>query len=269
MYTPDRRRRTTPARQADERGASLIELMVALTVGLMVVLAGLMVLINSRITSTAVVDTNRLQVKAEMLMRQLGTHLAQAGAVELVDGGGGLVSFSSEFTGFNPAIAGGPFIAVHGIEGTNSAADTLRVSYEDDGAMLDCQGNRTAAPNGSGISRVDHEFTRSGTGELMCQGANGTATVALGDGVEDFQVTYTVRTVAGGAASFQRLTADQLTAGTWPAVTAVTICLRLAGDLSNLPAGSATVGCRGESVPSDGRIRRVVQRTFTLRNALP
>jgi type IV pilus assembly protein PilW len=270
MSTRDRRRRTAPARQAGERGASLIELMVALTLGLMVVLTGLMVLINARITSTAVVDTNRLQVKAESLMRLLGTHLSQAGAVELADGGGGLVSFSSEFTGYPLGTSGGSFIAVHGVDGGTAASDTLRVSYEDDGSTLDCQGNRTATPKGSGDSRIDHEFTHSAAGELLCRGANGTATVALAHGIEDFQVTYTLRTVTGGTASFRRLTANQLTAVTWPAVTAVTICLRVAGELSNLAAGAATPGCRdGESVPADGRARRVIQRTFALRNALP
>ena len=48
-----------------QRGLSLIELMVAIVVGLLVVLSGLVVLANAQVASTGVIDNSRLQLKAD------------------------------------------------------------------------------------------------------------------------------------------------------------------------------------------------------------
>lgn len=257
---------------AAQRGLSLIELMVAIVVGLLVVLSGLVVLANAQVTSTGVIDNSRLQLKADAIFRNLGFHLSQAGAVELRNtGGDGRVVFSSEFTGYNPAVTGaapGQFLAVHGTEGAANAPDLLRISYEDNGAVRDCLGNRTANAVGSGVSRVDNQFSVTGK-DLMCQGSTAATAQSIGDGVEDFQVTYAIRSQVAGVVSFRTYTAATVPLGSWPAVSAVTICLQLVGDLQNFPTGSTVQGCRGQSVAADGRLRRVYSRTFALRNAVP
>jgi hypothetical protein len=202
----------------------------------------------------------------------VGFHLSQAGAVELADNGAGAVVFSAEYTGYDPTVTGQAFVSVHGVDGVDgdtAGPDTLRISYEDDGATLDCQGNRTTTARGSGASRIDHQFTRNAAGELVCRGAGGAAEVAIGDGVEDFQVNFRVRNVAGGATSFSTFTAANMPPADWPRVAAVTLCLQIAGSLQSLPANGPIIGCRGQNVAADGRIRRVVWRTYALRNNLP
>ena len=53
-------------------------------------------------------------------------------------------------------------------------------------------------------------------------------------------------------------------------IRAVQICIRLVGDRAQTTTGTgnAVVGCNGEVVPTDGRIRRVFTSTYFLRNAV-
>lgn len=272
MWRPEHRlgHSLAPRRQR-QRGLSLIELMVALTIGLLVATAGLVMLADARLSSVTVVDGSRLQAKADSMLRVLGFHLSQAAAVELTDNGAGSVVFSNEYTGYDPSVTGSALVSVHGIDGSGTppGADTLRLSYEDDGTILDCLGNRTTQTSGSGASRIDQQFTVSAAGELVCRGAGGTAEVAIGDGVEDFQVRFRVRNIAGGTANFRDHTAATMPAADWPRVAAVTICLQVAGELRSLPANGSIAGCSANSIAADGRIRRVVWRTYALRNNLP
>lgn len=243
-----------------------------MALGMVVVLGGLIILTESQVTSATVSDSSRLQLKADSILRNMGFQVNQGGAMELVDSGPGNVVFSNEFTGFNPAapgMAGANFLHVHGTNGTGSnGSDLLRVSFEDNGAVRDCIGMTTATPAGSGTSRVDNQFWLAGNA-LMCQGAGNGPAQAVADGVEDLQLLFTLRSVVAGAPSFRSLSADQVPAGQWREVSAITICLRLAGALSNLPAQAASIGCQGETIAADGRLRRVVTRTFAIRNVLP
>jgi hypothetical protein len=52
-------------------------------------------------------------------------------------------------------------------------------------------------------------------------------------------------------------------------VAAVNVCLRLSGAMKNPSPQATTVGCQDEAVAADGRVRRVVRRTFALRNIVP
>lgn len=255
-----------------------MELMVGITIGLLVVIAALGSLVFTQISSTVVGDSARLQQKADMVFRNIGYHISQAGAINLttsVTPTGtstttitGKVVFSTAFTGYNPATtaaATGQIFDVHGVNGDGTAAstasDTLRVSYEDNGVTRDCLGNTPS--NG----RVDNQFSVV-NGNLMCLGANATATVQpIAEGVEDFQVTYGVQTVLGGASQYRFFRADQIL--DWTNIQAVTICLQLAGDNQGNPQpGLIVTGCSGQIVPNDGLLRRVFRRTYSLRNAL-
>ncbi len=254
------------------RGFSLVELMVAMALGLVVVLGGMIILTESQVTSATVSDAARLQLKADSVMRNIGFQASQSGAVELVDSGPGQVVFSDDFTGFDPAAIGGnTFLHVHGVDGGANGTDMLRISYEDNGVARDCLGQPTTNVLGSGASRVDNEFSVVGKA-LMCRGASGTAAQPIADGVEDLQVTYTVRSSPGGAPGapvFRTSNADDVAATDWRNVTAVTLCMRVVGGLSSLPAQADTLGCRDETVLADGKLRRVVRRTIALRNIVP
>jgi type IV pilus assembly protein PilW len=267
------RRRHTP--NVSQRGFSLMELMVGLTIGLLVVIAAMGSMVFTQTTSKVVGDSSRMQQKADMVFRNIGFHILQAGAINLAPQPNG-VAFSTDYTGFNSATTGlaGQMVSIHGLEGASNAPDTLRVSYQDN--MLSTA--TTADQNQYGVRdclgirplpafvNVDDSFYMTGS-DLMCQGASAAPAQSIADGVEDFQITYGVQTVSAGANQYRFYDASQIL--DWTNIQAVTICLQLAGeDKGNPQPGLVITGCRGQTVVNDGLLRRVYRRTFSLRNAL-
>lgn len=251
-----------------------MELMVGITIGLMVVIAALGSLAFTQTTSTVVGDSSRLQQKADAVFRNMGFHIAQASAINLVQSTNG-VTFSTDYTGINPATTGlaGQIVSVHGVEGASNAPDTLRVSYQDNMlstdtaanqtkyGVRDCLGNRPTSN-----VRVDNAFYVAGN-DLMCLGASAAVAQSIADGVEDFQVMYGVQTVNAGANQYRFYDASQVT--DWTNIQAVAVCLQLTGDNKGNPQpGLVVTGCRGQTVANDGLLRRVYRRTFSVRNAL-
>lgn len=273
---------------SSQRGLSLIELLIGLTIGLLVVVAALGSLSFTQVTSTTVGDSARLQQKANTAFRVMGLQLRQTGGIELTQNAStGLVVYdrSNGVTGFNGWNGANPDIAITGLDG-GAGPDTLRLSYQDNGTSRDCLGNlATTTP----LIRVDNAFYVN-AGRLMCQGADGTIQ-ALIDGVEDFQVTYGQKTVvtpaapaklmpAASAASATGATAEvsdfrQFTAATTAIFTptpvsmvqTVTVCLQLRSDLATDIRVGSVQGCSG-TVASDGFIRRVYRNTYTLRGLM-
>ncbi len=168
-----------------QRGLSLVELLIGITIGLLVVIAALGSLSFTQVTSTAVGDSARLQQRANSAFRTMGFQLRQAGATEVAQAGPAVRFSSGQFNGWNGAGRN-----LDGVEGSGSTPDTLRLSYEDGSGARDCLGN---PPTTTAGIRVDNVFYVD-AGRLMCKGADGTIQAIL-DGVEDFQVTYGLQNV--------------------------------------------------------------------------
>jgi len=283
-----------------QRGLSLMELMIGITIGLLVVVAALGSLSFTQVTATSVGDSARLQQKANNAFRSIGFQTRQAGAIEFTTSAGtGMLQFSSTFDGFGGTGGIAAPLAVTGVDGGGGATDRLRVSYQDNGVTRDCQGNLPVATAGV---RVDNEFyvgTGVNAGKLMCRGANDFSPLVDGqaiiDGVEDFQVMYNARSVttraisaklaaASGAASAPRVpdvasyqqygaasapfNPALVPVGEVPIGWSVTVCLQLRGDfVTDAPRGGSIAGCSGP-VAADGRIRRVFRNTYGLRATL-
>lgn len=261
--TPSFKRRRTVAKRL-LLGVNLMELMVGITIGMLVVVAAMNVMSFTQITSTTVADGTQLQQNADAVFRNLGFQATQAGAVRLDQAAdAGKVVFSVAFTGYNSSVTGattGQILAAHGIDGGSTGSDTLRLSYEDDGGIRDCQGNTSVTS-----TRVDNEFTLS-SGSLMCKGASASAIAQpIADGVEDFQVWYGVITGTGAATTIRFLTASNIT--DWTNIQALRVCLVMRGERQGNPQpGLAQTGCRGQNITADGFIRRIFWRTYALRN---
>ncbi|ABM38210.1 PilW family protein [Polaromonas naphthalenivorans] len=261
-----------------QRGFSLMELMVGLTIGLLVVVAALGSFLYTQISSGVVGDSARLQQEADNTFRILGFQIQQAGAINLGQSttDPDRVIFSSAFTGFDPTTTGataGQIFSIHGLEGASNAPDTLRVSYQDgNGTTHDCLGNTLLTSNTWNNARrnirMDNQFTvDTAKKELNCAGATAAGAQPIADGVEDFQVTYGVQTVAGGVLQYQFYTADLVP--DWTNIQAVTVCLQFIGENRGNPQpGLVVTGCRGQTVTNDGLLRKVFRRTYSLRNAL-
>lgn len=273
--------------KARQQGASLMELMVGITIGLLVVLAAIGSLVYTRVSSTTMVDATRLQQKADAAFRIINFQTLQAGSLELSPTSEpATVVFSTAYTGFDPLITSlaTNIVSVHGADGDNlTTRDILRISYQDNGTpttpstVRDCLGQSTATTT-QGIS-VDNQFTYAplagGGGDITCRGAAAGATAqSIVDGVEDFQVTYGVRTVtAAGVENFQYLTATNVT--DWTNIQTINVCMMIRGDTRGNPrpdwtTATAIAPCPNSTVvdTNDGFLRRVYSRTFSLRNAL-
>lgn len=250
------------ARPFFQRGLSLMELMVGITIGMLVVVAAMGTMSFTQLTSTVVTDATQLQQTADSVFRNLGFQSTQAGAVTLAQSPDpGKVVFSNAFTGFDPGTTGlTQIVAIHGVDGGTSGSDTLRLSYEDDGGIRDCQGNQSVT-----TTRVDNEFDLS-SGSLRCKGASASAVAQpIADGIEDFQVWYGVQTGTGNALRLRYFTANSIT--DWTNIQSLRACIVIKGERQGNPQpGLSQVGCRGQNITADGFIRRVFWRTLALRN---
>jgi type IV pilus assembly protein PilW len=275
---------STPAKR--QLGASILELMVGIAIGLLVVVAAIGSLVYTRVASTTMVDSTRLQQKADAAFRLINFQTLQAGSLEFTPTSDpATVVFSTDYTGYDPTVTTLPtnIVSVHGVNGDGTTTrDVLRISYQDNSTATtpvtsrDCLGQTTALVNRGIIVQSQFTFvpTVGGGGNLTCAGSaseTGSSTEipqSILDGVEDFQVTYGVRTVLpSGVENFRFFTADTIT--DWTNIQAISICLQIRGDTSGNPQPGAAniVGCSG-GVLNDGRLRRVYNRTFSLRNAL-
>jgi type IV pilus assembly protein PilW len=233
-------------------GLSLIELMISIVIGLLVSIAAVASLGFTRLASSAVGDSARLHQDAATAFRIIGHQVRQTGAQRLVN-----VALASQVT-FNSSFVGtgsqGAPVVLSGSNATKSAPDTLNVSLDTDPLIsaTDCLGN---LPNASATS-INSVFSVA-NGHLQCAGSGAAPAEALIQGVEDFQVRYSVRT---GVAQYVDTPAD------WNAVEGVMICLQLVGELRNQP-DAPVIGCDNLPSAQDGRLRRTFWRVFKLRNS--
>jgi type IV pilus assembly protein PilW len=236
-----------------QSGMSLIEILVGIAIGLVVALAAASSLIFVRLSAGTAEDTWRLQQEASTAFRVIGTQLRQAGARPLVAAlGSGRVEFAEGYAGFGTPSAPR---AITGTNGPNAAPDTLQTSLQNDPAAdaRDCLGLSA----GSLTADIRNRFSLSST-DLSCTGISTGA--AFVNGVEDMQVWYGESSAGGTPFQYRAAPLD------WGSVTAVMVCLRIAAERTG-QITTATVGCNGEPVAADGRLRRTFVRVFRLRNA--
>jgi type IV pilus assembly protein PilW len=249
------------ANRSTQHGASILELMTGLVIGMMVTVAALGSLAFVQLSASVKEESFRLQQRAAVALQVIGAQLRQAGAIELTQAAdASAVAFSNAFDGYD-----GSGYAMSGKEGNGKTGDALRVSRQDNGVARDCLGNRPEAAQ-AGI-RVDSRFYLA-SGELRCLGANTkSGSQAIVDKVEDFQVVYGMRVTNAAGPMFRWIDAAAV-GQRWTEVQAVRVCLQLLGERrSSTSAPQAEPGCRGLNPPDDKQLRRVVRATFTLRNA--
>lgn len=233
------------------RGVGLVELLVALVIGLLIAVAAIGSMAHSRTTAATLGEAMRLHQDAATAMRIIEHQVRQAGARGLQGiAGSGMVEFHA------PAAGGhadnGP-ARVDGTQGTGAASDTLRTGMDADRSIdaRDCLGN---APLGD---RIQSRFELVG-GNLRCTGSGHKDAAPLVEGVEDFQVRYAVR--VDERVQYLEQPDD------WRQVQGVVVCLQLVSPARSLVRRNLT-GCRDESIVDDGRMRRIVVRAIHLRNA--
>ncbi|MDR2875505.1 MAG: PilW family protein [Methylobacillus sp.] len=253
-----------------QRGVSLIDLMVGLTIGLLVLMVATGSLVATRSAGRTLSDSAALEQKASLVMLQIGQQVTQAGSVVAMLNPEGAdlpyVSFNTSAVGGVNADATG--VSVFGTEAPNH----LVVSYTAPNDMVsggkshNCIGNATLP----GERVVSQFFIKDN--RLVCNDDTSAPStqdaLPLAENVVDMQFKY----VLVGGSQVSLLKADAVTSDKkWNQVVGVQVCLEVQGDPTQAAeqnfasCGSNDISTRDKTV-SDGRLHRVVRQTFYLRN---
>ncbi|PKO49101.1 MAG: hypothetical protein CVU31_02190 [Betaproteobacteria bacterium HGW-Betaproteobacteria-4] len=232
---------------SSERGFSLVELMVAMVIGLIVVLVVGTLFMNSRQTYMAQDANSRLQENARYATELFGRQVRTAGYVAVNFSplsGANLFAKPASFTFVGKAIQG-------------VGADSITLSYEGE---KDCLGQVAATP----IKQINL-FRVNASSQLECAAGGNTGVIL--DDVEAMQVWYREK---------NKTTYEVASAVNMDNVSSVRICVLLraradgAQRAVELGVNQVYVDCSGASVTkSDGYIRRAMTTTVALRNRMP
>ncbi|MCE1251364.1 MAG: PilW family protein [Comamonadaceae bacterium] len=260
IATPASAARTSPTRSARQRGLSLIEVLVGLSIGLIVIAAATSALMVSRGISGTVSDVSSLQQQAAYAFRVMGQQLRQAGSLYLNPNPTGKfdptdpqveVAFETKADATG---SGNSFDPSKDTLSNNTSTGAVTIGYR---RYLDpvftasspqsLARNCVGGPADSSLDqRMESTFRLNGS-ELQC-GGNGTAAQPIVQNVAQFQVRYLLQdTTAPGDTKIQYVTT--VAAGQWGRVQGVEVCLVLYGSetMANMPAGSSYTDCTGQS----------------------
>jgi type IV pilus assembly protein PilW len=252
-----------------QKGLSLIELLVAMTITMLVIVAASSVYLVARQGFRSNDDSTRSLENGRFAIDILTRNIRMAGAYNFnMADNLGAYTFPS----------GGTVQPIFGVEG-GANPDSIVVSYESNApfnaAQLtgsDCLGQSVGT---GGIGMVVNNFSISADGQLQCMG-NGApgVTIPIVGPVVDMQITYNVVTNAGEPGvdpdpdppRVQSVDASAIT--DWSAVRAANICVDVASfDVGTIEGASPGLNCRGVAFAADRRVHRVYRTTVNIRNA--
>lgn len=255
-----------------QRGVSLIELMVGVAIGLVVVGAALATLLLSRTTSGTVTDASQLQQQASYALFILGDRISSTGSLRFDTVAAGSIHYVFDSASAPYAGAAGQGAKISGTTGANHDTLITSMQHQASGENIDCLGAPLTAVT---ALRNDATFYVDGKA-LLCRPNHGDLAANLTPqqiitNVEEFKVRYGVRV---GAANMQYFTATEIQAQlnpvvTWNKVALVEVCLHLKGAESNQPVitGATYTNCNGGSQNRDNYLRQIITRSFYTANS--
>ncbi len=241
-----------------QKGFTLVELMIALTIGLILLLVIGTVFSSSRQAFRVQEDNARIQENGRFALEIIGRSIKQAGHAEI------------PFTGLKVAFTGVPIAGTDGV----GAADTITLQY--DGVVGDqsCDGELAVAgdiiQNHFNLDAANAELRCLGTSDLA-PGVPGASPVgsALVENIEDLQVLYGIDTTGDQSANRYIVAPATLVDPLWNQVVTARVCVLVRSDKTNIVVSAGQYrDCTGNNVnvPADGRLRRAFTSTFNLRN---
>ncbi len=253
---------------SNTRAHTLLELLIAMSVGLLVLAAVGMLYHAQRVAQRRADDLFRMRDAASTALTLIGQQIQMAGFRPL-DAATDLRS---------PALFGCASAALRGTDGrpscdpVRSASDALLVRYVADtvstwptanGSASDCLGQGVGASADRPLvsNRFDaHVSPSTGEPELYCDGSGRPRVPQpLVAGVERLRFRYWRR----GATRF--VDGDAMRVDDWASVTAVHLCVQVRG--ASTHDAARYVDCDGnDAIARDGRARVVMHRVVALRN---
>ena len=243
-------------RTRSERGYTLPELLIGLTLGLLIIAAATASYANSKQTWNLMAAADAVHANARVALRNIREQAHMAGAAYLKPGSNVEGRFTVEIS---PTEDVGQ-AALAGVNGSKYV-ESLTLGHWHALDAVDCQGN-----TGSTHTSARNDYKLNANKELSCKDLNpsNSSYQALAEGVEDFQLRYAEANP--NTQTIQWKTADQVT--DMAQVLAIEVCLRMASVsmVHNIKANTNNTGCEEETLPSDGHVRRTFKRVITLRN---
>lgn len=247
-----------------QRGATLLELLVGLTIGLLVIAAATSALLLSRTITNSISDASGLQQQGSHVLRILGQQLRQAGSL--------LLNVDPLGTATNDVLSAVVFeIKANALDnnsnsfelddilnGTSSslttgfrrypdavyaASDATSVNYGSDYLARNCIG---LPGNTSKDQRIESTFTRdSDKDSLHCTGNGNTQPIA--QNVAELQFTYLIQDDSSAGDAIRHI--NTVPSTDWPNVRGVQVCFVLYGsDIVDMPTGSSYTDCSGNEI---------------------
>ena len=238
-----------------QHGYTLPELLIGLTLGLLVIAAATASYATSAHTWRAMAAADAVHANARVALRNIREQTLMAGAVYLLP--------SSNTDHFSVEVSPSEDVGQAAVAGVNGSkyVESLTLGHWHALDAVDCQGNTH-----SSHTSVRNDYKLNTNKELSCKDLNlvGSTYQALAEGVEDFQLRYAQATP--NTQTIQWKTADQVSDMTQ--VLAIEVCVQVASVavVHNIQSNASEVGCQGETLPVDGRMRRVFKRVIALRN---
>ena len=263
-----------------QHGATLLELLVGITIGLLTVAVALGALMVSRGVSGTVSEASQLQQQASYAFRVIGQQLRQAGSRQLDPETAPDVhakfyepikNVPVDFSGVTP---------VSGKDNPGTGEYALEINYQNireftvleptDGEyqIRNCLQKKAEDsaknPDPMIVSKFKHNATDA---TLVCAGGSGAAQSII-QNVKDFTIQYLTQATDGDASAaptYQYVNAT--TAGaSWLKVYAVQVCLELEGTERIDTAGAKYIKCDGSEVDRGNKLRMVFRNTYHIRN---
>ena len=261
--------------QDKERGVTLIELLVGLTIGLLTISVGLGAIMVSRGVTTTVSDTTTLQQQASYAFRVIGQQLRQAGgrplnaaadpraAATFVQPPGVSLSFSQPIAGLDTPTASQFIISLRYVNASESIYPSPPSSTPIEGYLTrDCLGSN------SGIASVPivlNELRKNGT-DLECSNSTGNVQPIISNLV-DLRIRYLQQQLntADKQPQFRYASAANL-GPDWHEVYGIEVCLELEGEQIIDTVGASYTKCDGTTATRGNKLRMVFKNIFHIRN---
>jgi len=234
--------------QDRQHGLSLVELMIAMTIGLILLAAMGYLFLGTRQTSRTQDDLSRLQETGRIALDVVGQMVRHAKYVDYPN------------TNWDLAHAGVPWLVA---TNNGSAADSVTVRFEPiSSGDTDCTGANVVNAALPHSNLVQATLSINGNNELVCN--NGATTAVLFGDVENMQITYGIDTTGDSAADSYVDAPANINQ-----VVAIRIALLVRSRNGASPV-KQTYTYNGSAVTAtDNRLRQQFVTTYTLRNLVP
>ncbi len=268
---------TMHMRPVRQRGVTLIELLVGITIGLLTVAVAMGALMVSRGVSGTVSDASEIQQQASYAFRVIGQQLRQAGALRLnlaAQKPANATIDMADPVAFEtmplPADSSNPVI--YGINTPGAGEYSLTVRYRDYAepsytAAIDVSLQRNCLGEQGANDLIENEFvlyidpTDATRRELRCRANRSNSQLQpIVRNVANFQVRYLLQTAAGSGSPQIRYvnaaTVGQPSDPQWAQIFGVEVCLVLYGNEAiDMPAPANAADTQGTYVDCDGATR--------------